>query len=81
VPPFELRLLAAKNSAYLTRASLMNYIAPREELLAAANETFAMVQSKKLRVRIHERYPLRDLARAHHDLAGRATTGSSILLP
>jgi NADPH2:quinone reductase len=81
VPPFDLRLLAAKNSAYLTRASLMNYVARREELLAAASETFAMVRSKKLRVRIHERYPLRDLARAHHDLAARATTGSSILLP
>jgi NADPH2:quinone reductase len=60
---------------------LPHAVAGATGLLAAANETFAMVRSGKLRVRIHKRYPLSELARAHHDLAGRATTGSSVLLP
>jgi NADPH2:quinone reductase len=33
-----------------------------------------------VRIRIDQRYPLAEAARAHRDLEGRRTTGSSVLL-
>jgi hypothetical protein len=50
--------LTKRGSLFLTRPSLFNYIATREELAAGARELFAAVKSKKLRVVIGQRYPL-----------------------
>jgi NADPH2:quinone reductase len=72
--------LAKRGSLFLTRPSLFNYIATREELAAAARELFAAVKSKKVRVVIGQRYPLARAAEAHGDLESRQTTGSTVLL-
>jgi NADPH2:quinone reductase len=34
-----------------------------------------------VKIRIDQRYPLAEVARAHRDLEARKTTGCSILLP
>lgn len=73
--------LAKRGSLYLTRPSLFNYIATREELASGARELFAAVKAKKVRIVIGQRYPLREAAEAHRDLEGRGTTGSTVLLP
>ena len=73
--------LAKRGSLYLTRPSLFNYIATREELAAGARELFAAVKSKKVKVVIGQRYPLAQAAEAQRDLEGRRTTGSTVLLP
>jgi NADPH2:quinone reductase len=78
VDPLE---LSRRGSLFLTRPSLFNYIATRAELLSAARELFAVVRSKKVRVRIGQKYPLREAAEAHRDLEGRRTTGSTVLVP
>jgi NADPH2:quinone reductase len=81
VEPFSIRLLAQKGSLYLTRPTLHDYVRRREDLLAAADELFAMVTSGAVRVRVDQRYALKDAARAHRDLEGRRTTGSTVLIP
>ncbi len=81
VPPFAPGILAAKGSLYVTRATLFTHIATREVTQAMADELFAMVQSGAVKIRIDQRYPLAEVARAHRDLEARATTGCSILLP
>ncbi len=73
--------LSRRGSLFLTRPTLFNYIATRAELVAAARELFAVVRSRKVRVRIGQRYPLREAAEAHRDLEGRLTTGSTVLVP
>ncbi|HEY4749336.1 MAG TPA: quinone oxidoreductase [Steroidobacteraceae bacterium] len=73
--------LAKRGSLFLTRPSLFNYIASREELVAAARELFAAVRTKKVRIVIGQRYPLSRAADAHRDLEGRRTTGSTVLTP
>ncbi|MEW6336841.1 MAG: quinone oxidoreductase [Acidobacteriota bacterium] len=78
VPPL---LLAQKGSLFLTRPALATYVSRREDLLAAADELFAVVGSAAVRIEILQTYPLAEAARAHRDLEGRRTTGSSILLP
>jgi NADPH2:quinone reductase len=81
VPPFSLNELASRGSLFITRPSLMNYIAKREDMLAMAAELFAMVESGKVKIDINQRYALKDVAQAHIDLESRKTTGSTILIP
>lgn len=74
-------LLAAKGSLFLTRPSLMQYTAVREDLLAHARDLFEVVTSGAVKIDITREYALKDAAQAHRDLEGRKTTGSSVLLP
>ncbi len=81
VPDFNLSELASRGSLFITRPSLMTYIAQRADLEQMAAELFSMVESKKLHIQINQRYALADVAKAHRDLEERKTTGCSILLP
>ena len=81
VPPFSIGLLAAKGSLYATRATLFTHIATREATQAMADELFSVVTSGKVKIRIDQRYALKDVAQAHRDLEARKTTGSSVLIP
>ncbi|RQO33058.1 quinone oxidoreductase [Herminiimonas sp. KBW02] len=81
VPPFSLNELASRGSLFVTRPSLFNYIAKRDDLEMMAAELFGMVESGKIKIDINQRYALKDVAQAHRDLESRKTTGSTILLP
>ena len=81
VPPLDLLLLSRKGSLFVTRPTLMNYTARREDLVALGEELFAMVVAGKVKIEVHQRYALRDAAQAHIDLEARKTTGSTILIP
>jgi NADPH:quinone reductase len=81
VPPFDLIALSQKGSLYLTRPTLANYIATREELVARSNAVFGMISAGKLKLRIEHTYPLAEAQRAHRDLEGRKTTGKLLLIP
>ncbi|MET3108859.1 NADPH2:quinone reductase [Oxalobacteraceae bacterium GrIS 2.11] len=81
VPDFNLTELSSRGSLFITRPSLMHYTAVRSDLDEMAAELFAMIERKKIKVQINQRYPLADVAKAHRDLEARRTTGSSILIP
>jgi NADPH2:quinone reductase len=81
VPPFELQLLAAGGSLFITRPTLGSYIASRDELRGRADDLFSWIARGRLSVRISGSYPLAAADRAHQDLASRGTTGKLILLP
>jgi NADPH2:quinone reductase len=73
--------LARRGSLMLTRPSLFDYIRERAELDAAARAVFAQTTSGKLKVKIGQRYALRDAAQAHRDLEARKTVGATVLVP
>jgi len=81
VPPFSMNELASRNSLYLTRPSLGAYVATRAALEERAADLFAMVESGKVKIDIHQRFALAEAAQAHIALEARRTTGSTILLP
>jgi NADPH2:quinone reductase len=81
VPPVSPLVLSAKGSLFLTRPTLMTYTARREDLLATARDLFEVVRSGAVTIEIRQTYPLAEAARAHRDLEGRRTMGSTILLP
>lgn len=75
---FDPALLAQKGSLFLTRPSLMTYTARREDLLTHAQDLFEVVQNGAVTVAVRQTYPLAEAPRAHRDLEGRKTTGSSV---
>ena len=81
VPPFDPMVLAQKGSLYVTRPTLVAYIATREELLARAGAVFAMIAAGKLTLRIEHIYPLAEVQQAYRDLEARKTTGKLLLIP
>ncbi len=65
----------------MTRPTLLNYIATREELVARAGAVFGMMAAGKLKLRIEHTYPLAEAQLAHRELEGRKTTGKLLLIP
>jgi NADPH:quinone reductase-like Zn-dependent oxidoreductase len=80
VPPFDLLQLAMHGSAYVTRPALADYIADPAERAELAGELFGHVAEGRIRIEINQHYALADVQRAHRDLEGRRTTGSSIFV-
>jgi NADPH2:quinone reductase len=81
VPPFELSLLSAKGSLFITRPSLATYAAKRAMLEKMAAEVFQAVREGILRPHINHSYPLAEAAAAHTALESRQTTGQVVLVP
>ncbi len=68
-------------SLFLTRPSLGDYTATREELLQRANEVLAWVGSGELNLHVGLRLPLSEAEEAHRQLEGRQTVGKILLTP
>jgi NADPH2:quinone reductase len=81
VPPFELSLLSAKGSLFITRPSLATYTAKRPVLEKMAAELFGAVRDGVLHANINQTFALSDAADAHRALEGRHTTGQTVLIP
>jgi len=81
VSPFDLSVLSAKGSLFLTRPTLATYTAKRADLEAAAKELFDVVGVGAVKIQVNQSFPLKDAAKAHEALEARRTTGSTVLLP
>jgi len=80
-PAAEPLTLMAKGSLYLTRPSLVHYIATRQELLERAQAVFDWIVRREVRVRVARTYALPEAPQAHRDLEGRLLAGKGLLLP
>ena len=81
VDPIAPGILSQKGSLFLTRPTLMDYTAKREDLLASAQDLFDVVGNGAVKININQTYPLAEAAQAQRDLEARKTTGSTVLLP
>ena len=81
VGPFDLQVLAQRGSLFVTRPTLVNYIATRADLQQRSSDLFAWIAAGKLGLRMEFEFPLKDAARAHQALEGRQTTGKVLLIP
>ncbi len=80
-PPVVAATLQKMGSLYFTRPTLVTYTASTEDLRASASAVFERLAKGVLKVSINQRYPLAEIARAHAELEGGRTTGSSIIVP
>ncbi len=81
VTGFDTGILGAKGSLYLTRPTLITYVAADADLQANAADLFEVVGSGAVKIEINQTYQLSDAVKAHQDLEGRKTTGSTVLMP
>ena len=81
VPPFDPQILNRKGSLYLTRPTLGNYTATRQEMVGRATDLFAWIKAGELEVRIAHEYALKDAAEAHRALESRRLAGKILLVP
>lgn len=81
VPPMAPLELMRRGSLFLTRPTSGDYLTTPEVRRAAAGELFAMINNRKIRVHIGQRFALKDAGRAHEALESRQTLGSTVLLP
>ena len=79
VDSFPPALLAQKGSLFLTRPTMFDYTAKREELEQSARELFEVVASGKVKIEVKQRFPLNQAAEAHRALEDRRTSGSTVL--
>ena len=80
VPPIDSGALR-NGSLFLTRPSLGDYTATREELLQRANEVLGWVSSGEIKLHIDLSLPLAEAEEAHRRMEGRQTTGKILLMP
>jgi NADPH2:quinone reductase len=80
VPPVDLQVLNQRGSLFVTRPTLRDYLATREELLERAKDVLGSVARGELKLRIHAEYPLERAADAHRDIESRKTSGKLLLV-
>lgn len=81
VPPFELQRLNTGGSLFVTRPTLAHHLRDRAETDWRSEALFSAIERNVVGIDVTARYPLAEAARAHHDLEGRRTTGSVVLVP
>lgn len=79
VEPLSPLVLSQQGSLYLTRPTLFDHIADRQELVQRCDELFGWIADGSLEILIGSRFPLAEAADAHRALEGRITTGKVLL--
>eukprot|EP01112_Ceratiomyxa_fruticulosa_P022089 TRINITY_DN79_c0_g1_i10.p1 TRINITY_DN79_c0_g1~~TRINITY_DN79_c0_g1_i10.p1 ORF type:complete len:378 (-),score=66.28 TRINITY_DN79_c0_g1_i10:311-1444(-) len=80
-PPIDPLLLSEKGSLYVTRPTLVDYIADPQSYNERTDDLFQMIAAGKITLQSPVKFPLVDVARAHELLESRKTTGKVILIP
>jgi NADPH2:quinone reductase len=81
VAPLDPQQLNRAGSLFLTRPTLGDYTATREELEARSDELFGWIARGAVTLRTEHAFPLAEAARAHAELEARRTTGKVLLIP
>jgi len=81
VAPLDPQVLNAKGSLFLTRPTLGDYVATREELQQRATDLFTWMAAGELDVPVDRVFPLSEVAEAHRTIEGRKTQGKLLLVP
>jgi NADPH:quinone reductase len=81
VDGFNIGLLSAKGSLFVTRPTLFTHVADTKTLRDMARNLFRVVSNGAVKIPVNHTYPLAKAADAHRALEARQTTGSTILIP
>jgi NADPH2:quinone reductase len=80
VAPVNIGQLAAKGSLFVTRPALATYTAKPADLKEMAQDLFGVLAKGHVKAEVSQTYALKDAARAHRDLEGSKTVGSTVLV-
>lgn len=80
VPPVDILDLMRRGSLFLTRPTLFNHIANRDQLEQGADALFDVIRSGAVRIMINQRFELKDAVQAHIAVESKQTTGATVLM-
>ena len=78
-PAYDVAVDGVKNSAYIHRATMVNYMTTPEISLASAMKVFEMIKEGSIALQINDRYTLDDVVKVHEDAEARLTTGQIVM--
>src|SRR5262249_31692059 len=81
VPELSPAILSARGSLYLTPPTMFHYTRTAQELNDTADDLFAVIASRAVKVHVNQRFLLAEAAAAHRALHSGATTGATVLIP
>lgn len=81
VPAVSPSTLVQKGSLILTRPSLMDYVADRDDLISSTSSVMMKIATGALKANIRQIFALQHAAQAHVALETRKTSGQTILTP
>ncbi len=81
VPPFAPLELTKRGSLFVTRPSMMAYVATDEEFTWRTSDILSWIESGDLNITVGGEFPLSEAAEAQSRLAGRQTMGKLLLVP
>jgi len=81
VEPVNLGVLATKGSLFVTRPTLGTYAAEPAMVEKSSAELFGLIASGAITPDVSQRFPLAEAGAAQDALAGRKTTGATVLIP
>jgi NADPH2:quinone reductase len=81
IEAFDIGILAQKGSLYATRPTLFTHASQRPVLDRMAENLFGAVKSGGVKIPVHAQHKLAEAPQVHRDLAGRQTTGSTVMIP
>jgi len=83
IEPVDINNLANLNSPFVTRASLNQYGATKEQRRASSRQLYGLVRKGAIKVQIGKTYPFTEagVRQLHTDAEARTMTGSAVLLP
>ncbi len=81
VENFDLGLLNAKGSLFVTRPSMVHYLLSPEEIAWRMDDLVDVVSKGIVKIEVNQKYDLADAVQAHKNLESRKTTGSTVLIP
>jgi NADPH:quinone reductase len=80
VPPVDILDLMRRGSLFLTRPTLFNYIATRDQLEQGATALFDVIRSGAVKVMINQRFELKDAVQGHRAVESKQTSGATVLI-
>ena len=73
--------LGRRGSLFITRPTIMHYVAKRTDLERTARDLFKAIGDGILDANINYEYPLKDAAKAHEAVESGITLGATVLIP
>ncbi|MDA0239428.1 MAG: quinone oxidoreductase [Proteobacteria bacterium] len=80
-PPYDVAKDGLKNSAFIHRATTVNYMTSPEISAASLRKVFAMVKKGAVKIQVNHTYKLKDVVKVHRDAEARKTTGQVVMIP
>ena len=78
-PMYDIAKDGVKNSAYIHRATMVNYMTSSDISNDSALRVFEKIKDKEIQLNLNKNYTLKDVIRVHKDAEARKTIGQIVM--